>query len=224
MKLLLIEDNRVLAYSIKDLLSNDFIVDLAFTAEEGLSKAAIYPDAIVVLDLRLPDNTGRYVCQKLRESGHTGSILILTADARSDSCVDLLEMGADDYLTKPFNGAELKARLHALLRRQAHAYSTLFIRVDDLVIDISRRSVARGGSSITLRRKEFDILVYLARNRGRAVTRNMIFNHVWESGNEGWSNSVDVHIKYLRDKVDRKFTKPLIKTAYGIGYMVDDDS
>lgn len=222
MKLLLIEDNRSLADSLKKHLGRSFIVDVARTGEEGLRQALTGSHDVMVLDLNLPDMNGAEVCKSIR-AGHINSpILILTAVADVPSRVMLLNAGADDYLTKPFSIAELRARLGALLRRVPATYSTGTLTVCDLTIDPNRRRVERGGIPITLRRKEFDILEYLIRNRGRAVTRAMILDHAWDANKETWHNTVDVHIKHLRDKVDRPFGAPLIKTAYGIGYMIDD--
>lgn len=136
--------------------------------------------------------------------------------------VKLLNSGADDYITKPFNGEALKARVAALLRRGQEMREEKIITVCDMTINVTRREVQRGGVIIPLRRKEFDILEYLVSNHGRVLTRTMIIDHVWEAGTESWNNTVDVHIKYLRDKIDRPFEKPLIKTAYGVGYMIDD--
>src|SRR4029079_1559655 len=125
-------------------------------------------------------------------------------------------------LTKPFSVAELRARLGALLRRPAAAISSEIFTVQDLIVDPHRRRVERANVPIHLRRKEFDILEYLIRNRGRPVTRSMILDHAWDGTKDTWNNTVDVHIKHLRDKIDRPFGTPLIKTAYGIGYMIDD--
>jgi DNA-binding response OmpR family regulator len=223
MKLLIVEDNRFLAQSLREHYSDQFVIDLAYTAKKGLQQATQHPYSIIVLDLQLPDKSGKEVCKTLREQGNNSSILILTADHRAQTCVDLLNAGADDFLVKPFDPHELRARLTALSRRYERNYMPETIRLNDLLIDTSRRQVRRCDTVITLRRKEFDILVYLAKNRGRAVTREMIMDHTWETGKDSWSNSVDVHIKYLRDKIDRPFNvPPIIKTAYGIGYMVDD--
>jgi two-component system OmpR family response regulator len=134
----------------------------------------------------------------------------------------MLDIGADDYLHKPFYVGELQARIRALLRRSNSIVSGPVIRVGDLSLDTARREVARAGQSIELRRKEFDILEYMMHNRGTVVTRTMIINNNWEAGADRWNNTVDVHIKYLRDKIDRPFDKKLIKTAYGVGYMIDD--
>jgi DNA-binding response OmpR family regulator len=225
MKILIVEDNRFLAQSIKDHFRDQFVIDIVHTGKAGLERAEAWPYTVIVLDLQLPDQNGKDVCLELRKRGHTAPILILTADSSAKSCVELLNAGADDYLAKPFNSKELGARLSALARRYDRNYTSDTIRVKDLVINISKRQVKRGDTTIPLRRKEFDILTYLAKNRGHAVTREMIIDHTWEAGKEGWSNSVDVHIKYLRDKIDRPFdSPPVIKTAYGIGYLVDDDT
>jgi two-component system OmpR family response regulator len=171
----------------------------------------------------LPDKNGYEVCKSLRAAQLNTPILILTAVTDVPSKITVLNAGADDYVTKPFNMSELKARINAVLRRSPVISEAKILEIHDLVIDPGRRQVMRSGKTITLRRKEFDILEYLVRNRGRAVTRAMIVEHAWDTNKETWHNTVDVHIKHLRDKVDRPFKQPLIKTAYGIGYMVIDD-
>lgn len=222
MKLLVIEDNRFLADSLKKHLGRTFVVDTAWTGEQGLTHAKTKQHDAVILDLNLPDMAGYDICKSIRSGGSEVPILILTGNKDLGSRVSLLNAGADDYLVKPFSVAELRARLNALLRRAPAKFGPDMLAVQDLVLDPNRREVERGGKRIALRRKEFDILEYLVRNRGRAVSRSMIFDHVWESTSEKWSNTVDVHIKYLRDKIDRPFAIPLIKTAYGVGYMIDD--
>ncbi|HEX3569079.1 MAG TPA: response regulator transcription factor [Candidatus Saccharimonadales bacterium] len=222
MKLLLVEDNRSLAESLKQQLRKKFIVDLARTGEDGLRQIYNGSHDLLILDLNLPDMNGYDICRTIRESSNTMPILILTGIAEVESRVRLLNVGADDYLIKPFNFAELSARVNALLRRRPSTTHVNVLRVKDLVLDVDRRKVTRNDIPITLRRKEFDILEYLMRNSGRTITRAMILDHVWENGKEGWNNTVDVHIKHLRDRVDRPFAEPLIKTAYGIGYIVDD--
>jgi two-component system copper resistance phosphate regulon response regulator CusR len=221
MKLLLIEDNKPLADSLKKQLGKTFIIDAFRTGEEGLQHALNGSYDIVVLDLGLPDKNGHDVCRSIRANGVSTPILILTGVDDIESRVALLDDGADDYLTKPFNVAELRARLGALLRRPTNTYTPNVLTVRDLTLDPGRRSVHRGGVPITLRRKEFDILEYLVRNQGRPVTRAMILDHAWDGSKDAWNNTVDVHIKHLRDKVDRPFGSTLIQTAYGIGYMVD---
>lgn len=222
MKILIIEDNRLLAESIKRQLDANYVVDIVTTGEEGIERAREIAYSVILLDLNLPGIDGHGVCYELRNARVNTPILILSGVTDTDSRVRLLMSGADDYVTKPFDSSELRARITALTRRGQYDIDEDIINIGDLTIDVRRRRVVRAGNAITLRRKEFDILEYLAQNRGRAVTRTMIFNHVWETGQDGWNNTVDVHIKHLRDKIDRPFKTPLIKTAYGIGYMVDD--
>ncbi len=221
MKVLIIEDNQWLASSIKDYLKTSFTVDIALTSEEGIEKALNVQYAVIILDLNLPDADGYDTCQILRTRSINTPILVLTGTKESKSCIKLLDGGADDYMTKPFNSGELRARISALTRRRPEHESGI-LRFRDLIIDVARRHVERAGTAIELRRKEFDILEYLIMNRGRVVTREMILNHAWDGDRNSWNNTVDVHIKHLRDKVDRPFALPLIKTAYGIGYKVDD--
>ena len=221
MKILIIEDSRLLADSVKAQLSSSYVVDIVHSGEDGIDHARATDYALIILDLGLPDMNGYDVCYELRSSRISTPILVLSGQKEVDMRVRLLNCGADDYLTKPFNAAELRARIEAVLRRGAYTLPNEQLKVKDLTIDVSRRRVVRAGKVINLRRKEFDILEYLARNQGRTVTRAMILSHVWEVGKESWNNTVDVHIKHLRDKVDKPFSTPLIKTAYGIGYMVD---
>lgn len=224
MKILYIDDNRLLAHSVRKILHQTFIVDIRLTGREGISAACATNYSIILLDLGLPDMNGLDVCRELRKLGITTPLLVLTAQKDPNISVQLLNCGADDYVTKPFNADVLKARIAALLRRSHDLQEEKVIEVSDLEVNITRRKASRSGRLITLRRKEFDILAYLISNRGRALTRAMIIDHVWESGKEGWNNTVDVHIKNLRDKIDRPFSTPLIKTAYGIGYMIDDST
>ena len=224
MKILLIEDNLRLAERIKYYLGKSFVIDTATTGKEGKTKALTNKYAVILLDLNLPDVHGSAICKDLREAQLTTPILVLSGIKDLTSRVSLLDYGADDYLVKPFNPKELTARIHALSRRYRHGYNTHILTVKDLTIDVNRRYVERAGHPIALRRKEFDILEYLVSNQGRALTRDMILDHAWDGAKESWHNTIDVHIKYLRDKVDKPFDYPLIKTAYGVGYMIDDST
>jgi DNA-binding response OmpR family regulator len=222
MKILYIDDNRMLIDSVRTLLKSAYVVDHASTGHEGIQSAKAVRYDLILLDLGLPDMDGFEVCCELRAANITTPILILTVQKDPETSVKLLNCGADDYITKPFNSEALKARIQAVLRRNQEMSEEKIITVCDLTINTTRREVRRSGIAIPLRRKEFDILEYLAINHGRVLTRTMILDHVWEAGTEGWNNTVDVHIKYLRDKIDRPFKKQLIKTAYGVGYMIDD--
>lgn len=222
MKILLIEDNLRLSERVKYYLGKDFIVDTAATGEEGKAKALATTYGVILLDLNLPDVHGLEICRELRKSQLTTPILVISGIKDSESRVNLLDCGADDYLVKPFDPRELIARIHALSRRHYQGYDQHILKVKDLTIDLNRRQVQRAGKPIILRRKEFDILEYLVCNRGRTVTRNMILDYAWDTTKESWHNTIDVHIKYLRDKIDKPFDSPIIKTAYGVGYMVDD--
>lgn len=222
-KVIFIEDNRQIARSIKDQLATFASVEVAGTAKLGLQKIHETDHDVIILDLGLPDMSGLEVCRLLRNENISTPILILTGDDASASKVELLNAGADDYLIKPFNIAELKARITALSRRRDKIYNHSIIKVLDLTLDCIHKEATRGGIRIELRKKEFDILEYLVENKGRIVSREMIMNRVWDTGKESWGNTIDVHIKHLRDKLDKPFSIPLIKTAHGIGYMVDDD-
>lgn len=207
---------------IKQQLQRLFIVEVAASGDEGLQLISTKGFDLVMLDLGLPDTPGIEVCRQIRSLSNDLPILIVTGTDTIESRVDLLQTGADDYVTKPFDILELRARIDALTRRRARGENIAKITIGDLVIDPSQRSVERSGERISLRRKEFDILEYLASNPGRVMSRQMIINHAWESTSTSWPGSVDVHIKQLRDKIDRPFSYPLIKTSYGVGYMVEE--
>ncbi len=222
MKTLAIEDNTVLAQSIKDFLKPSCIVDLIATGEEGLELVKNNTYDVIILDLGLPGMDGQDTCLAIRKLGVKTPIIILSAVNDAESKVTLLNCGADDYLTKPFKPNELKARLNALVRRgpQNDKPSTI-LKIDNLALDPQRREVKRGSKKIPLRRKEFDILEYLMRNQGKIVSRSMIISNVWDTHANTWNSTVDVHIKYLRDKIDLPYKRKLIKTAHGVGYTIN---
>lgn len=224
MKLLVIDDNDALVRSLKDFLGKDFVIDAAGTATEGLQLAMARSYDVIILDISLPDGSGNDVCREIRAANIATPILILSTMGSVRNRVDLLTIGADDYVVKPFSLLELRARLFALMRRMPDTRDTTVLTVGDIVINMNNRSVQRAGQEIKLRRKEFDILEFLVRNSGQVVSRSMIVDHIWEADTDRWQNTVDVHIKHLRDKIDRPFGAPLIKTAYGIGYVLEDIS
>lgn len=224
MKALVIEDNTVLAKSLKDFLKPSWIFDHAENGEDGMAFIKTNTYDVVILDLGLPDMDGQDVCKAMRKLGIKTPILILSAVHDAESKVMLLDCGADDYLTKPFKANELQARLRALVRRGPQVKTSKTLKIDSLVLDPDKRVVKRGGKTIELRRKEYDILEYLMRNQGKIVSRAMIIHNVWESHGETWTSTVDVHIKYLRDKIDRPYKRKLIKTAHGVGYTINKNS
>ncbi len=224
MKLLLIDDNTSLTKSIAGFLESTWDVTAAYSGEDGIKLARSGNYDVIVLDLNLPDVSGNSVCRSLRRFGVTAPILVLSGITELNSKISLLQSGADDYVTKPFDISELQARLLALLRRGRldDPKAPYLLKADNLVLDPLKRRVERSGRTITLRRKEFDILEYLLRNQGRVVTRGMIMDNVWDADSDSWNNTVDVHIKSLRDKVDRPFKRQLITTAYGLGYTINE--
>lgn len=221
MHILVVEDEPVLAATLRRQLKDAYMVQLAGSGQEALARAENNDYQLIVLDLGLPDMNGLEVCRELRAGGTVSPILVLTANDRPEDKVTLLDAGADDYLTKPFQPAELKARLRALLRRNLDTLAPSVVAVADLELDSAGRTVRRRNQSIALRRKEFDLLEYLMRNSGKTLTRGMILDNVWEVDCDIWANSVDVHIKHLRDKIDRPFGSSLIKTVHGLGYKLE---
>ncbi len=221
MKILLIEDENETALTLKDKLKTDYQIDIALCGEKGEELALSNNYDLIIIDLMLPDKNGLEVCQNLRkESIHT-PILILTGEGSIKKKVLALESGADDYLTKPFSFAELKARIMALMRRNKHDYGQSLV-VGDLLLDLEKRIVKRGKRHIPLRRKEIALLEYMMRNPGRVLTRDMILNNVWGENEEPLYNTVDVHIKYIRDRIDKNYPQKMIKTIYGLGYMLEN--
>ncbi len=221
-RLLVIEDELGITLALYKALSQDYAVDRAKSGLSGLDKARAKHYDAIVLDLGLPDISGLQVCRTLRDEGYEQPIIILTAEADLRLKVRLLDAGANDYVTKPFNVDELQARLRACLRTQHALYpARVHMQVGELRLEQASRSVVRADQSIMLRRKEYAILEHLMHNAGAAVTRSSLINHAWDYGEAGWSNTIDVHIKHLRDKLDKPFDRPLIKTVHGIGYKLD---
>lgn len=221
MKLLLIEDDKETAATLKEELEKDYVIELSFSGEDGEYKAEINEYDLIVLDLGLPDKDGLEVCRKIRANRIQTPILVLTGESDLGIKISLLDAGADDYLTKPFTFAELKARIRAVLRRQHQTFISNTLSVEDLTLDLNKKIAKRGVKIISLRPKEFYLLEYLIRNTGAVLSRGMILDHVWDSESESLTNIVDVHIKYLRDQVDRPFEKKLIKTVHGLGYKIE---
>ena len=224
MRVLLVEDHKPLSRALKRGLEEEsFAVDIAEDGEEADFKARGATYDVIILDLMLPKIDGLTLLKQWRKDDIKTHVLLLTAKDTTDDKVRGLDIGADDYLTKPFQLEELLARLRALVRR-SHQIKDPVLRVHDLEIDTSARSVRRGGQLIHLTPREFALLQFLAFHRGKVVTRTMIWEHLYDEYDENTSNVVDVYIRYLRTKVDKGFDKPLILTRWGEGYMLRGDS
>ncbi len=222
MRILIIEDDDLMSKALKERLGSSYAIDLAPTGKRGLELSQVTDYDLILLDLCLPDIHGRTVCELIRKDGLAVPVLILTAQSTSQDVVTLLDTGADDYIIKPFNLAELEARIRALLRRPTHTYLSEKLNISDLLINTETRVAERNRETLALRRKEFDILAYLVRNKGRVVTREMLIEHVWDETVDPFTNVVDVHIKHLRDKVDKPFSTKLIQTVHGLGYKIGE--
>ena len=219
MRILLIEDEkRIAGFIARGLEESGYTVDAAETGQAGLTMMTGATYELVILDLMLPDMDGFAVLEKIRRRKANQPVLILSARGNLEDRVKGLDLGADDYLVKPFAFVELLARVRALLRRGQSLPERL--QTGDLVVDCLRRKVNRAGVNIELAPKEFSILEYLLRNKGRALSRTMIVEHVWEMDYTGLTNIVDVYIRHLRSKVDDDWPLKLIKTVRGIGYMI----
>jgi DNA-binding response OmpR family regulator len=221
MKVLLIEDDRKLSAAIgRGLRAEGFTVDAAFDGDEGYWLATEGEYDAILLDLMLPRRNGFRVCADLRADGDWTPILVLTAKDGDLDETEGLDTGADDYLTKPFSFPVLVSRLHALLRRPREAAPAI-ITVSDLHVDSRRRRVSRGGRSIELTAREFDVLEFLARHRGEVLSKSHILAGVWEFAFDGDPNIVEVYVRRLRRKIDEPFAEPLIATVRGAGYRLD---
>ncbi len=222
MRVLVVEDDQRIAHFVaKGLRENTYAVDVAVDGAAALYQSAINVYDAVVLDVMLPVKDGFAVCREMREAGVKTPILMLTARDAVEDKVDGLDAGADDYLTKPFAFDELLARLRALLRRSGDVRPSRII-IADLEIDTAGQRVWRGGNEISLTSKEYALLEYLARERGKIVGRAEIAEHVWDENFDIFSNLIDVYVKRLRTKMDEGFAAPLIRTRRGQGYILDD--
>jgi len=220
MRILLVEDEeKVSGFVARGLMAERFAVDVIGDGQSGLELATTYSYALVILDLMLPKMDGTQVLRRLRSQNVNVPVLILTArDAVSDK-VGNFDVGADDYLTKPFAFAELLARVKALLRRGPVSRSSV-VRVGDLELDRLSQQVKRAGKRIDLTSKEYSLLEYLMSNAGRVLSRTMIIEHVWDQSFDGITNIVDVYVRHLRSKVDDPFDHKLIHTVRGVGYSI----
>jgi heavy metal response regulator len=221
-RILVVEDHeKVAQFIVKGLREEHFAVDHAATGTEGLSMARVGEYDAIVLDVMLPGKNGFDVVAELRAKGVTTPVLMLTAKANVEDRVQGLDAGADDYLVKPFAFAEFLARIRALIRRRERDVPAP-LKVADLTLDVVSHEVTRGGQRIELTSREYSVLEFLLRNRGRVVTRTTMIEHVWDMHFDSDTNLVDVYIRHLRAKLDDPFPVKLIHTVRGVGYVIKE--
>jgi DNA-binding response OmpR family regulator len=224
MRILLVEDETKVADIIaRGLKAERYAVDVCHDGEQGWEMASAFSYDLVILDLMLPGLSGSEILERLRRKNTEVPILILTARDGTGDKVKNFELGADDYLTKPFAFAELMVRVKALLRRGPVNRSSV-LRVGDLEIDRLSQKVKRAGKKIDLTSKEYSLLEYLATHPGRVFSRSMIIEHVWDQSFQGLTNIVDVYVRHLREKIDDPFEHKLLRTVRGVGYSLSDEA
>lgn len=220
MKLLVVEDEKDLNNIIvKELISNGYIVDSCYDGQQAYEHLILGEYDGAVLDIMLPEMDGFEVLEKVRNKGIQTPVLFLTARVQKKDIIRGLDLGADDYISKPFDLDELLARIRVMLRKKVETRENTY-SCGDLIVNCNDHTVFRGDKSITLSAKEFQLLLYLVRNKGIVVTREQIQNSIWEFDNDNCSNVIDVYIRYLRKKIDDGYEQKLIHTIRGVGYQL----
>jgi len=223
MKILFIEDDKGIARFVKKGLSeNSYSVDVAYDGEKGLRLAIHEKYDLIILDILLPHKDGREVLKELRERGNQVPVIFLTAKDKESDIVRGLNLGADDYLTKPFSFHELLARVRAILRRKKEVSLPSTLQVDNLVLEIEGHRVFRGKAKIDLTPKEYALLEFFMRHSGQVLTRTMISERVFDYHFDTETNVIDVHVSHLRNKIDKDFEPKLLHTMKGVGYVLED--
>ena len=222
MNILIVEDEKSLAKEMQTFLKNEgYICDIAYTGKEASEKIYVNPYDFLLLDLGLPDYEGLDLLKEAKEANQEASVIILTARGSTDDKIKGLDLGADDYLAKPFSLLELTSRMQAIIRRK-HGLKKSTMDVHGFTVDLTNRIIAFKTNAISLTKKEFDILQYLLINKNRVVTRVQLTEHIWDNALEVdyYSNYVDVHIKNLRKKLGQYAEVDWIETVRGIGYRL----
>lgn len=223
MRILIVEDDKKVAGFLRRGLKEErYAIDVCYDGEEALFQSQVNQYDLIILDVMLPKKNGFAVCKQIREEGNLTPILMLTARDQLEDKIKGLQEGADDYLTKPFAFEELLARIKALLRR-TQDYKTKTMKVGELELDPVSRKVTREDKPVSLTGKEYALLEYLMRNKGRIITQTMIIDHVWDMNFDGLSNVVNVYINHLREKIDKGFPQKYIHTIRGVGYKIDEN-
>lgn len=222
MKILIVEDEeKTGSYLKQGLTESGYVTDLATRGMDGLHLATTEEYDLIVLDLMLPEISGWHILEALRKRENETPVIILSARDQVDDRVKGLEMGADDYLMKPFAFSELLARIRNLLRRSQHALDPTRLQIADLEVDLISRRVTRAGQRITLTAKEYTLLEFLLRRRGEVLSRSLIASHVWDMNFDSDTNVIEVAIRRLRSKIDDPFPTRLIHTMRGMGYVME---
>ncbi|WP_456237559.1 response regulator transcription factor [Iocasia frigidifontis] len=225
-RILIIEDEKQIARFMElELTHEGYQVVVEYNGKEGLVSWQESDFSLIILDIMLPGLDGIELCQRIRRESNIPIIMVTAKDSTSDK-VKGLDIGADDYLTKPFVIEELLARIRALLRRNINsneADKRGLLKVDNLVVDQVKYRVSRAEEVIELTKKEYDLLVYLLINKGMVLSREKILNDVWGYDYVGETNIVDVYIRYLRSKIDDPYQEKLIQTVRGVGYVIKDE-
>lgn len=222
MKVLIVEDEKMLAAEMEDFLKRShYLCDLSHTAEDGLDKIAVNLYDFILLDLGLPDFDGLLLLQEARKHNPDAAYIILTARGDIEDRVRGLDLGADDYLAKPFSLLELQSRMQAINRRK-FGISDQSVPIGDFIVDLKKRMVFYGSSEIELSKKEFDLLSYLLLHRNRPLTRMQLSEHIWGNfaDDDYDSNFIDVHIKNIRKKLQIHASVEWLETIRGVGYKI----
>lgn len=223
MRILVVDDEKKIALGIKKALeSQKYAVDVCHDGIEALNMAEAIEYDLIILDRMLPGMDGVSIIKNLRSQNIYTPILLLTALSTVKDKTDGLDAGADDYLPKPFALDELLARVRAILRRPK-VKAEIILTVSDLSLNLNTHSVKRSNKDIILTNKEFSLLEFLMRNKNQPISKEQIITHVWNWDSDILPNNIEVYISYLRDKVDKPFSKKLIKTVRGVGYKISDD-
>jgi DNA-binding response OmpR family regulator len=223
MRVLIVEDEVGLAETLREGLTAEGVaVDVMHNGTDGLWAGVEHPYDVIVLDIMLPGLSGYEVCRQLRARAVWTPILMLTAKDGEYDLADALDLGADDYLTKPFSFVVLLARLRALTRRGVRARPSV-LTAGDLAVDPARRRVSRGGQEIVVTSREFALLEFLMRHRGDVLSKRTIIENVWDMNYDGDANIVEVYVRYLRRKIDQPFGRSAIETVRGSGYRIAAD-
>lgn len=221
MNILIVDDDKEMTAALESLLKKEgFSVDSASDGESGSFKARTNGYDLIILDNVMPKKGGKGVCREIRDKGINSPVIILSAVSEIDKKVDLLDAGADDYITKPFQFKELLARIKALLRRPKEIEKDIIV-IGDLTIDRVRQMVFRGKKEVVLTSKEFRLLEYFVRNKGLILSRGTLMEHVWDVDADPFSNTIETHILTLRKKIGDDEDKNLIRTVTGKGYKID---